>query len=163
MMESRKIKWNKHIWIQLWITNMYIFIQLTMLYICYWMYLGSFHQADCSRPDILNILNGVCNIQFWARSSKGPSMKKKDDQLFSPVLLYSTYSNLCDLFTRFLDKNGTAQCPPILQQNNFPCTCPFLPGHYHINPVTFKIKPLKDIYQQLQLAEVSTHVLCFMR
>ena len=87
-------------------------------------------------------------------SSKGPSMQK-ETHLFSLVLLYSTYSNLCDLFTQFLDKNGMAQCPHILQQNNFPCTCPFLSGHYHINPSTFKINRHEGFYH-LILDEVSS-------
>ena len=80
-------------------------------------------------------------------------LKCQPFQLFLLVLLYSSYSNFCDILTPFLDKNGMAHCPPILQQNNFPCTCPLQPGHYHINPVTFKILPLEADYNQL--AEVS--------
>lgn len=66
--------------------------------------------------------------------------------------------NLCDLLSRFKDGNGTSHCPLQLEQDHFPCACPFAPGHYRLNHATFQVPEVQALYKFLAGGDYKVHV-----
>ncbi|KAL4233254.1 hypothetical protein ACF0H5_007938 [Mactra antiquata] len=65
---------------------------------------------------------------------------------------------LCDLLSG-KNWNNTHHCPPEIDASSpdFPCSCPFQPGTYHLNPTTFIIPELAGLWKFLASGDYKAH------
>ncbi|XP_071137086.1 protein lin-12-like [Mytilus edulis] len=57
--------------------------------------------------------------------------------------------DLCSMLSSRFNVNGQLSCPPQLEKQNLPCTCPIQAGTYTLNPNVWTIPPLPSILSYL--------------
>ncbi|XP_052808415.1 ganglioside GM2 activator-like [Mya arenaria] len=67
--------------------------------------------------------------------------------------------DLCDLLSgKYFDNPQHCPVEIVSSTPNFPCTCPFAAGNYHLNPTTFQIPEISGVLQWLAEGDYKVHV-----
>lgn len=81
------------------------------------------------------------------------------------ILLFSTY-DLCSILSSRFNVNGQLSCPPQLEKQNLPCTCPIQAGTYTLNPDVWTIPPLRSFlsfYSSVRILKFKSHIKTFLQ